>query len=162
MKATLWLGATALAAALAAGPALAAGDSAKQGMQHQGMQHQGASAGASAGQMQHDQSTVRQAQERLKQLGYEVGEADGIWGPQTQAALRQYQQKEGLTASGELDSRTIAELGLDSVGGAGTAAGASSTADRPDTADKPGAADDPSKADKPGAADDPSKADKPN
>jgi peptidoglycan hydrolase-like protein with peptidoglycan-binding domain len=154
MKATLWLGATALAAALAAGPALAAGDSAKQGVQHQGMQHQSASAGASASQMQHDQSTVRQAQERLNQLGYGAGEPDGIWGPQTQAALRQYQEKQGLTPSGELDQRTIAELGLDSVGG-GVAAGASSTADQP------GAADDPSKADQPGAADDPSKADKP-
>jgi peptidoglycan hydrolase-like protein with peptidoglycan-binding domain len=155
MKATLWLGATALAAALAAGPALAAGDSAKQGMQQQG-----AAAGASASQMQHDQSTVRQAQERLNQLGYDAGAPDGIWGPQTEAALKQYQEKQGLTPSGELDQRTIAELGLDSVGD-GVAAGASSTADKPGMADKPGAADDPSKADKPGAADDPSKADKP-
>ena len=121
MKATLWLSATALAAALAAGPALAAGDSAKQGMQHQG-----ASAGTSAGQAQHDQSTVRQAQERLNQLGYDVGEPDGIWGPQTQAALEKYQEEQGLSTSGELDSQTIAKLGIDSVGGSGTAAGASS------------------------------------
>ncbi len=122
MKPTLWLGATALAAALAAGPALAAGDAAKK----QSMQQQGASAGASASQMQHDQSTVRQAQERLNQLGYDVGEPDGMWGPQTQAALRKYQEEQGLSPSGQLDSQTVAKLGVDSVGGAGTAAGASS------------------------------------
>lgn len=122
MKTTLWMSATALAAALAAGPALAAGDSAKQGMQKQG-----ASAGASAGQMQHDKSTVRQAQERLNQLGYDVGEPDGMMGPQTKAALQKYQEEQGLSTSGQLDSQTVAKLGIDSVGGSGTAAGASST-----------------------------------
>ena len=122
MKATLWLSATAFAAALAAGPALAAGDSAKRNMQQQG-----ASAGASSGQMQHDKSTIREAQERLNQLGYDVGEPDGMMGPQTQAALRKYQEEQGLSTSGHLDSQTVAKLGIDSAGGAGTAAGASST-----------------------------------
>ena len=120
MKATLWLGASALAAALAAGPALAAGDSAKQGMHRQG-----ASAGASSGQMQHDKASIREAQERLNQLGYDAGEPDGLMGPQTQAALRKYQQEEGLSSSGQLDTQTTAKLGMGGAGGAGTAAGAS-------------------------------------
>lgn len=39
-------------------------------------------------------------QELLQQAGYEPGEADGIAGPQTQAAIREYQKKYGLVADG--------------------------------------------------------------
>jgi len=35
---------------------------------------------------------------------------DGEMGPKTEAALRDYQQKEGLTATGTADTETMAKL----------------------------------------------------
>lgn len=54
--------------------------------------------------------TVRSAQESLQRNGLEVGPLDGILGPRTQAALREYQQKRGLPASGRLDAETLQSL----------------------------------------------------
>ena len=42
------------------------------------------------------------------------GEIDGKMGPRTQAALRDYQQKQGLKATGQLDAETSAKLGVES------------------------------------------------
>ncbi|MBF0333854.1 MAG: peptidoglycan-binding protein, partial [Alphaproteobacteria bacterium] len=47
---------------------------------------------------------------QLQQQGYQVGEVDGIYGPQTQAALRQYQQDQGYEASGRLNEQTVLAL----------------------------------------------------
>ena len=67
-----------------------------------------------------DQSTIRQAQEKLSDKGHEV-QADGVLGPKTQAAVKEFQQSEGLQASGKLDQETLAALGV-SEGSAGTGA----------------------------------------
>jgi peptidoglycan hydrolase-like protein with peptidoglycan-binding domain len=40
------------------------------------------------------------------------GKADGVWGPKTEAALRNFQTQNGLTASGELNPPTAEKLGL--------------------------------------------------
>jgi peptidoglycan hydrolase-like protein with peptidoglycan-binding domain len=37
---------------------------------------------------------------------------DGVWGPETQAALRKYQQQSGLPATGQLDQQTRAKLNV--------------------------------------------------
>jgi sporulation protein YlmC with PRC-barrel domain len=58
------------------------------------------------------EATIRQAQEALNDRGYDVGEADGQWGPRTQDALRKFQQSQGLKATGQLDPQTAAALGL--------------------------------------------------
>jgi photosystem II stability/assembly factor-like uncharacterized protein len=55
---------------------------------------------------------VRQVQERLAKLGFYKGPADGVVGPALQAAIRAFQQKQGLPADGILDPRTTQELGL--------------------------------------------------
>ena len=39
-----------------------------------------------------DYASLRQAQQRLIDLGFLHGRADGAYGPQTEAALRDYQQ----------------------------------------------------------------------
>src|SRR3954467_3300459 len=39
--------------------------------------------------------------------------ADGEMGPQTHAAIKQFQQSKGLEASGQLDKETVVALGLD-------------------------------------------------
>ena len=54
--------------------------------------------------------TMKQAQQRLNELGYDVGSPDGSSGPRTQNALRAYQQDQGLAVSGRLDQATMRQL----------------------------------------------------
>ena len=67
---------------------------------------------------------VKQAQEKLSAAGHDAGAADGKMGPKTQAALKEFQQSKGLQASGQLDQKTVAALGVSS-GGSSSSAGAS-------------------------------------
>ena len=53
-----------------------------------------------------------QVQERLRSAGYNPGVADGVPGPQTVAALRQYQTAQGLPVTGLLDEATRQALGV--------------------------------------------------
>jgi hypothetical protein len=53
---------------------------------------------------------VRSVQEMLKREGLDVGPIDGILGPRTAAALREFQQQRGLARSGEPDEATLKEL----------------------------------------------------
>ena len=53
-----------------------------------------------------DSKTVTQVQQALNV------KSDGKWGPHTEAALKQYQQKNGLSATGQLDQPTRAKLNL--------------------------------------------------
>jgi peptidoglycan hydrolase-like protein with peptidoglycan-binding domain len=55
---------------------------------------------------------VKAVQQALKDKGHDPGEVDGKMGPKTQQALRDYQQKEGLKASGRVDSETASKLGV--------------------------------------------------
>lgn len=63
-----------------------------------------------------DQSTVMQLQDALNQQGFNPGPTDGMIGPQTQSALRQFQQSKGIEASGQADQQTLAALGVQSGG----------------------------------------------
>ncbi|MBI4529122.1 MAG: peptidoglycan-binding protein [Deltaproteobacteria bacterium] len=56
---------------------------------------------------------IKKAQEALKEKGHDPGPVDGIMGPRTQAALRAFQQAQGLKASGTLDNETKKALGLE-------------------------------------------------
>jgi ankyrin repeat protein len=53
---------------------------------------------------------VYQAQRKLKELGYDPGRTDGIFGEKTKAAVRYFQRDNGLPVSGRLDKQTIAML----------------------------------------------------
>ncbi len=57
-----------------------------------------------------DRELMKAAQQALKDKGYDPGSVDGNMGPKTEAALREYQQKEGLTATGTADAETMAKL----------------------------------------------------
>jgi peptidoglycan hydrolase-like protein with peptidoglycan-binding domain len=59
-------------------------------------------------------SVVRQVQQKLKDQGYTVGQIDGKWGPKTKDALSQFQQAQGLEATGDIDMDTLAALGFSS------------------------------------------------
>ncbi|WP_312304025.1 peptidoglycan-binding domain-containing protein [Pulveribacter sp.] len=54
--------------------------------------------------------SVREAQERLNALGYNVGTPDGSAGPKTARALREFQQAQGLPVTGRLDTATAGAL----------------------------------------------------
>lgn len=54
--------------------------------------------------------TLRAAQRTLESAGFDVGPIDGILGPRTRAALRAFQEKQGLPRSGKLDAATLKAL----------------------------------------------------
>ena len=53
---------------------------------------------------------VRTAQQRLIELNYPLGAADGIIGPLTRSAIRDFQDANSLPINGKLDDRTFAAL----------------------------------------------------
>jgi N-acetylmuramoyl-L-alanine amidase len=53
---------------------------------------------------------VTSLQERLLELGYDAGRADGILGPETEAGLRAFQRDYGLTADGTCGPATLRAL----------------------------------------------------
>lgn len=74
---------------------------------------------------QGQQTETLQAQHKLKTEGLYKGKIDGIDGPKTQAALKQFQSKNGLQQTGQLDRQTEQLLGLNMTG-AGTEGSGSS------------------------------------
>ena len=53
---------------------------------------------------------VRSAQQALMDKGFNPGPIDGVQGPRTTAAVRDFQQKENLTVTGQLDAETMERL----------------------------------------------------
>ena len=58
------------------------------------------------------QSPIAQAQEKLRSLGFEVGEVAGVLDPRTTKALQAFQRTRRLAVTGELDTATLRALGL--------------------------------------------------
>jgi peptidoglycan hydrolase-like protein with peptidoglycan-binding domain len=80
-----------------------------------------ASGGANAEQ-------VKAVQQALKDQGFDPGPIDGVMGGKTKAALKDYQQKEGLKATGQLDAETSAKLGVEGKTSSATSSGTSPAA----------------------------------
>ncbi len=59
---------------------------------------------------------VRQIQTRLKELGYNPGTIDGIYGKNTQNAVKSFQRDKGLSVDGIAGSQTLKALGISSGG----------------------------------------------
>jgi peptidoglycan hydrolase-like protein with peptidoglycan-binding domain len=78
----------------------------------QGMQ-QSAENNQSISPQEMSRSDIRQVQRALDKDGFKAGRADGRWGPETQGAVKQFQQSKQLQATGQLDQQTVADLGLD-------------------------------------------------
>jgi peptidoglycan hydrolase-like protein with peptidoglycan-binding domain len=100
----------AVAGLFAAGQALAAMEESGgmpqsgQGMTMGGHMQEGAMA------QNLNQAQVRELQTLLNDKGFKAGKADGILGSKTQQALRQFQQSEGLTQTGQPDEKTLRAL----------------------------------------------------
>jgi hypothetical protein len=61
---------------------------------------------------QSDESIIVAAQERLALQNYYRGETDGVLSPEMQKAIKRYQTTNGLRQTGQLDSDTLATMGL--------------------------------------------------
>ena len=73
-------------------------------------------------------AVVTQIQTKLKSWGYYTGAVDGIYGSGTERAVRDFQQKNGLTVDGKAGDQTLAAMGLSTGGGnSGGSGGASSS-----------------------------------
>lgn len=68
---------------------------------------------------------VKTVQSKLRSMGYYSGEVDGIFGSQTQKAVKNFQNKNGLTADGIVGTQTLKKLGLSTSGA--TSSGQNST-----------------------------------
>ena len=55
---------------------------------------------------------VANVQSALQQEGYYQGEVDGVLGPQTRAALAEYQSAQGIEPTGAIDEPTLETLGM--------------------------------------------------
>ena len=64
---------------------------------------------------------VSQIQTRLKNWGYYSGSVDGVYGSQTEKAVRYFQQKNGLSVDGQAGDSTLAALGIYDQSGGGQA-----------------------------------------
>ena len=65
---------------------------------------------SSSGSSSASASAIKNAQKKLKELGFYSGEVTGSIGAKTTAAIRAFQKKYGLTADGILGSGTIAKI----------------------------------------------------
>jgi peptidoglycan hydrolase-like protein with peptidoglycan-binding domain len=86
-------------------------------------------AGKTAARREH----VKAVQQALKDKGHDPGAVDGVLGPKTQAALKDFQSKEGLKASGRLDAETMSKLGVPAKAGAAADTGGSRPSASPRT-----------------------------
>jgi len=60
----------------------------------------------------YDPALVRDVQQALNDKGYSAGPVDGQWGPNTETAVKRFQQSSGLPQTGELERSTLAALGV--------------------------------------------------
>jgi len=76
--------------------------------------------------------TVRLIQTKLKNWGYYSGTVDGIYGTKTVAAVKYFQQKNGLTADGIAGNATLAAMGIDAATAAASQYGGTSNSSQVD------------------------------
>ena len=109
--------------------AFAGGAAHTQSQMDEGAKQPQAAEQSSAGSSQKAQGDeqVKKAQEKLSQQGQNPGAADGVLGPKTQAALKDFQKQNNLEPSGKLDSQTIAALKLDESGASSSSTGSSAS-----------------------------------
>ena len=70
---------------------------------------------------------VTQIQTKLKRWGYYSGSIDGIYGSKTVAAVKKFQQKNGLTVDGIAGKNTLAAMGITSSSSGTSSSGSSNS-----------------------------------
>jgi peptidoglycan hydrolase-like protein with peptidoglycan-binding domain len=59
---------------------------------------------------------IKQLQTSLNKKGLDAGHVDGMWGPMTATAVRNFQKKQNINANGHLTRQTLAALGVNVQG----------------------------------------------
>jgi len=62
--------------------------------------------------------TVKLIQRKLSDWGYYTGKVDGVYGSETERAVRYFQSKNGLAVDGKAGPKTLAALGINTSSGA--------------------------------------------
>ena len=70
---------------------------------------------------------VTQIQTKLKRWGYYKGSVDGIYGSKTISAVKSFQRKNGLTADGIAETKTLAAMGITSSSNSGSSSSSNSS-----------------------------------
>lgn len=70
---------------------------------------------------------VKEAQQALQEAGLYKGKVDGKFGPQTKAAVKEFQKENGLKQTAHLDSATMKKLSQAGGAGGGMPSGGSTT-----------------------------------
>lgn len=71
---------------------------------------------------------VKKIQSKLKSWGYYNGDVDGIYGSRTEAAVKSFQRKNGLTADGVAGPKTLSAMGISTGSGQGSSSVSASSA----------------------------------
>jgi peptidoglycan hydrolase-like protein with peptidoglycan-binding domain len=79
---------------------------------------------AEGGGQTYSDAQIREIQRVLISRGLYEGEPDGVLGSRTKQAIVAFQRKQGLQASGEIDTSTVSALGVNVGGSGGGAPGA--------------------------------------
>lgn len=58
-----------------------------------------------------DRNNIRSVQRALAAKGFDPGPVDGIMGSMTRAAVRKFQDRYGMKATGQIDNQTLFALG---------------------------------------------------
>ncbi|WP_206483916.1 lytic murein transglycosylase [Thalassotalea sp. G2M2-11] len=67
---------------------------------------------ANAQPLPYSRTQLEKLQARLNELGFNTGEPDGIWGPNSRKAIREFQLKQNLVADGFPNTEVFKHLGL--------------------------------------------------
>jgi len=73
---------------------------------------QAQSSPAAQAQASSSSAVIKQAQQKLTAAGHDAGPADGTMSVKTVQALKDFQKAKGIEATGQLDQRTLAALGV--------------------------------------------------
>jgi hypothetical protein len=87
--------------------------SAQEQQSQQGKQQQSAENNQPISPQDLSQSEIKQVQQALQKEGFHAGPTDGLWGPETKSAVKEFQQSKQMQPTGQLDRQTVADLGLD-------------------------------------------------
>ena len=74
-------------------------------------------------------AAVSEIQTRLKNWGYYHGAVEGVYGSQTEKAVRWFQEKNGLNVDGQVGDQTLAALGMPVSGQSSNSSGNSGSLD---------------------------------
>lgn len=80
-----------------------------------------------------NQSQIKEIQQALNKHGFDAGNVDGVWGPETREAVENFQAKRNIESDQALNEETLSALGvnfasnMDAAGASTTGSGASET-----------------------------------